>query len=702
MPSIKVYPPQQLPDRGVTETQFNIWIEELEVYISQEDDLSMFLPEGRYESWLAAEDNPNRLVAVKEEDIILNPPADPMEPNVRTRNEVAIGTVLKKRIKSLRTVLSLIGKCVAQGHYTAVTKHSTSMMSIYAMLRRDYDIQQRGIHFLNILDLKYDNQKMTPVGFYNQYRTLIANNLAAQTDVIKYKDNHVMREAERMSPMIEDLILLNVIKEIDGRLPNFVKVHYHHKMKDNDRLMDFKTDMLNNIPTFLNDLDNNEQMNMLRGDQGTLQAFQSYNRDGRRGGRQAAPGRQPASGRQEKFCKPCHKAKLPRSVFKSHNIGDPDCQTLSQNDYNQLIKNVKMSSITGQDKSEDESDKEEEIEVNHDPLKELIDSLTYFRSKEPKLSFIKPVPTQLLTVYQDFGCHEPIHMDMDSGATLNYVRLSEAIKYSFKISPNGQLSTLGDGISKLKSVGEIDVTFFRNNWTVRFRALVSEDLQAPFIGGTLFMVDNKVVQDISRGVIHIHDKKFTVPETSHISIAPVSPLFNMAKTSTPLKSDSSSKLKKSNSDLISFKSMKVVLPGQELSVETRYDEDTEVVVEPWAENVNSEWPRPQLSVVKHGNVELVNDTDEPIILTKDVKLIKVSKAVPFRENSGKNFYNIQPPSLMNILHKQGCFAILESARFAGPHLYLISVPKCSYFRSLKYILPHLINVVAAVVKSFRS
>ena len=45
---------------------------------------------------------------------------------------------------------------------------------------------------------------------------------------------------------------------------------------------------------------------------------------------------------------------------------------------------------------------------------------------------------------------------------------------------------------------------------------------------------------------------------------------------------------------------------------------------------------------------------------------------------------------------------MESARVAGPHLYLISVPKCSYFRSLKYILPHLINVVAAVVKSFRS
>ena len=68
MPSIKVYPPKQLPDRGVTETQFDIWIEELEVYISQEDDLSMFLPGGRYEKWLPAEESPNRLDDVDEKD----------------------------------------------------------------------------------------------------------------------------------------------------------------------------------------------------------------------------------------------------------------------------------------------------------------------------------------------------------------------------------------------------------------------------------------------------------------------------------------------------------------------------------------------------------------------------------------------------------------------------------------------------------
>ena len=48
MPTIKVYAPNQLPDRGVSETQFNIWIEELEIYLSQEADFRLFLPGEAY------------------------------------------------------------------------------------------------------------------------------------------------------------------------------------------------------------------------------------------------------------------------------------------------------------------------------------------------------------------------------------------------------------------------------------------------------------------------------------------------------------------------------------------------------------------------------------------------------------------------------------------------------------------------------
>jgi len=44
MPSVKIYPPSRLPSSNVNETQFEIWREELEVYLSQEADFKVFLP----------------------------------------------------------------------------------------------------------------------------------------------------------------------------------------------------------------------------------------------------------------------------------------------------------------------------------------------------------------------------------------------------------------------------------------------------------------------------------------------------------------------------------------------------------------------------------------------------------------------------------------------------------------------------------
>ena len=187
MPSLKVHPPSQLPDRGVSEIQFNIWIEELEVYLSQEDSFRLFLPDEPYAEWEAQENNPDRLTAVKGAD------------------DANDATILKKRQRQLRTVLSMVGKCVSQGHYDNVMRHSTSMEWIYSMLRCDYDIQKKGINFFNLLDLSYDPATMTPIAFYNQYRTMITNNLSRKNDVIKYKGD---LELHRMKKCLRCLKIL--------------------------------------------------------------------------------------------------------------------------------------------------------------------------------------------------------------------------------------------------------------------------------------------------------------------------------------------------------------------------------------------------------------------------------------------------------------------------------------------------------------
>jgi hypothetical protein len=134
-------------------------------------------------------------------------------------------------------------------------RHSTSLESIYDMLRSDYDMKKKGIHFFNLLDMHYDATKLSPIAFYNQYRTMITSNLAKQNDVLKYKNNHIMAQDEKMTPMLEDIILLDVVREIDSRLPAFIRTFYTHKMSMTDKLMDFKNDIFNNIPKFLGGLE---------------------------------------------------------------------------------------------------------------------------------------------------------------------------------------------------------------------------------------------------------------------------------------------------------------------------------------------------------------------------------------------------------------------------------------------------------------
>ena len=59
MSTIKIYPPGQLSNRNVGEIEFNIWKEELEVYLSQEDSFQQFLEQEKYETWKKEEDSRN-------------------------------------------------------------------------------------------------------------------------------------------------------------------------------------------------------------------------------------------------------------------------------------------------------------------------------------------------------------------------------------------------------------------------------------------------------------------------------------------------------------------------------------------------------------------------------------------------------------------------------------------------------------------
>ena len=127
--------------------------------------MARFMPQGIYNTWQAEETNPDRIEALHARDPDTPElPADG-QPVPANRDDV-LAELLQKRRRQLNTFLAQAAKCVSKGHYTIITRHATSLDWIYDTIRQDFDIQQKGIHFLNVLDLKYDAETRTPHAFY--------------------------------------------------------------------------------------------------------------------------------------------------------------------------------------------------------------------------------------------------------------------------------------------------------------------------------------------------------------------------------------------------------------------------------------------------------------------------------------------------------------------------------------------------------
>ena len=101
-----------------------------------------------------------------------------------------------------------------------------------------------------------------------------------------------------------------------------------------------------------------------------------------------------------------------------------------------------------------------------------------------ELDRLVPIPSQVLLVYYN---SIPLSITLDSGATVSYIKISEANRLRLNILPNNQLALLADRKTRMASLGEIDIVVQLNGINLRLRALVMEDLQANCSGEQLFM-----------------------------------------------------------------------------------------------------------------------------------------------------------------------------------------------------------------------
>ena len=151
MQTAKVHPPNLLPPKSLTQTQFDIWAAELEAWLAADNNQALFLPGAVYGEWQLEEDNPHRIAV---------DPNLPAEPTQAQRDSLR-----DKRRRQCKVFLSQVAKCISQNHYLEITRHATSLTWIFNLIKRDYDLKVNGINILNLVEIKYEPETITPAAF---------------------------------------------------------------------------------------------------------------------------------------------------------------------------------------------------------------------------------------------------------------------------------------------------------------------------------------------------------------------------------------------------------------------------------------------------------------------------------------------------------------------------------------------------------
>lgn len=391
MPQIKIHPPKQLPEQAISQQQFEDWVNELEIYLGQDDNMARFMSDGLYHEWLSQEQDPNRLRELLDGD------PDAPEENAQNR-DAKQRELLAKRRRELRTFIGQVAKSASKNMYAGIVCYATSLNWIYNKIREDYDIQTKGIHYLNIVDVTYNPDTKTPAGFYHEYRTVILNNIGRRGETIHWylaapTGHQQLAADEVIGPLFEDVILMNVLLLIDPRLPKFIRKYYQLKLGDR-RLMDIKTDIFNNIKEFQSEMEAAEQLAAIRlsgtptaTTAASLAAISSSKPTRGRGRGRGIP--QPQAVRTRTFCKTCYENDRGKSIYLSHLTDAHNCPTKLK--LNTIVDQLLPPEVIEHEQEQDDQTSETGSQVAYPPMYKLNQIST-------GLNTIQPVPTQILTV----------------------------------------------------------------------------------------------------------------------------------------------------------------------------------------------------------------------------------------------------------------------------------------------------------------
>ena len=137
---------------------------------------------------------------------------------------------------------------------------------------------------------------------------------------------------------------------------------------------------------------------------------------------------------------------MPREVYTSHYIGEEKCSQLSYQDKLKLKNAFKLNVIKDSQEQDNNKDNDTAVDFGYqDVVQKEVNFATkcdnykvLHRNNMPLCSCIKPISSQILTVFKEKNNKTPIHLELDSGASINFCEENIVLQLSFNITYNNK------------------------------------------------------------------------------------------------------------------------------------------------------------------------------------------------------------------------------------------------------------------------
>ena len=350
-----------------------------------------------------------------------------------------------------------------------IVNESTSLDSIWSMIREHYGFHVTGSRFLDLSSIRMlPGEK--PSDLYQRLVSFFTDNLFTKSSGLKHKGKDPISD-EKLSVSLQNTIIVLWLEKLHTGLPGLVKQRYGTELR-NKTLASIKSEISLALDSMLEGLRSTENTRVMR-----LQPSRPNNMQSNFQKRPNNPVQRPRDYSNPRICSLCKTANLPG--FDTHFLSQ--CKYISERD-RKLMARVRYT--------------ETEEEAEYDEVEETCDTIdNSLFIDNPNPSVLRRVTTRKSPHMSCFYNHYPAKICLDSGSESSLVSEKFAMTAGIPILPQSirQGAVQADSSSQLDIIGEVkNVKIRRGPHVFNLDALVTRNDIGDIIAGEPFLELNDI------------------------------------------------------------------------------------------------------------------------------------------------------------------------------------------------------------------